>query len=217
MRKSILVAVAPMGCLMAAAACAQPADGEARFYLGVDLGQTRMEQPDVIGFTPSQDDESFTWSFKLGYRFNRYLAVEGGYADFGEFHREPGACLAVFPTACFGSGYTTTSVDGFLLDAVGSWPVAEHLLLTGSAGVVYRTLDYHAPYSNVGPNSASRDGTAWKLGIGFGVPINDRLETRLDFAHYWDMGVDFDTSSGNLQTVDSGDATSVTVGLRWLF
>jgi hypothetical protein len=132
---------------LAAAACAQPADGEARFYLGVDLGQTRMEQPDVIGFTPSQDDESFTWSFKLGYRFNRYFAVEGGYADFGEFHREPGACLAVFPSACFGSGYTTTSVDGFLLDAVGSWPVAEHLLLSGSAGVVYRTLDYHAPYS----------------------------------------------------------------------
>jgi OmpA-OmpF porin, OOP family len=217
MRQSVAVSLVSIGFLVSAAACARPADGDAHFYLGADLGQTRMDQPDVIGFTDSQDDESFTWSLKLGYRFNRHFALEGGYTDFGEFHREPGACLAVFPSVCFGSGDTSTSVDGFVLDAVGFWPVTEHLLLSGSAGVVYRTLDYHARYANVGPNSASRDGTAWKLGIGFGVPINDRLETRLDFAHYWDMGVDFDTSSGNLQTVDSGDATSVTVGLRWLF
>src|SRR5690348_9359448 len=106
MRQSFAVALASIVCLFAAPAGAQPADGEAHFYLGADLGQTRMDLPDVIGFTSPQDDQSFTWSLRLGYRFNRYFAVEGGYTDFGDFHRGPGACLAVFPSTCFGPGNT---------------------------------------------------------------------------------------------------------------
>ena len=63
----------------------------------------------------------------------------------------------------------------------------------------------------------SSEGAAWRVGIGLGVPINERLEIGLDLVHYVDIGVDFDMSTGNLRTVDDGEATSLSLGLRWLF
>lgn len=218
MHKLIPALLAGVASLAASTAFGQSSGADRHFYLGADLGPARMDQPDIVGVAEPSDENAFSWSLKVGYRFNPYFSLEAGYLDLGEFeHDFRGACTMQFPSNCGGAGDTRTSVDGFLVNAAGSLPVSEHLQLRGSVGAIHRKVEYSAPTSNIGPRSSSSEGTAWRIGLGLGIPINERLEIGLDLVHYPDVGVAFDMSSGALRTQDDGDATSLTFGMRLLF
>ena len=218
MRAFVTASLACAASLAAVPALGQAPGDDRQFYVGADLGLSRMDQPDIVGVANSSDEDAFSWSLRFGYRFNRFFSLEGGYADLGDFDYEfRGACTMQFPSTCGSTGDTRTSVDGFLVNAVGTVPIGRRFLLTGSVGALYREVEYSAPASSIGPHFSSTEGTAWRVGIGAAFPLNERLEIGLDLVHYMDVGVAFDMSSGNLHTVDDGDATSVTLGLRLWF
>ncbi len=64
---------------------AVPADAKNGVYVGASVGQTTLEIDD-LNIDPDTFDykaDSTTTKFFVGYRFMRYLAVEGSYIDFG--------------------------------------------------------------------------------------------------------------------------------------
>jgi hypothetical protein len=206
-----------LACVVCAAALGQ-GPGSRHFYVEAAIGQSRLDRTHVLDNpVHSADDESETWSIGLGYRFNQYFALGVGYSDLGSYALElEGLCLTSLPPICGGPISARTEIDGFFANATGSWPVAEHFVLRASAGAIYRDVEFRTIQSLETMYAAQ--GTVWKLGIGFAIPVNDRVEIGLDITRYLDLGLDLETPiPGEPHTVDSGDATAVTLGARWLF
>ena len=121
---------------MAAAATRAQVPGDHHWYAGLDVGQSNFDKGS--GYS-NVDDSSTAYALRFGYRFSPHFALEGGYTDIGDFSAElrpicpndpPGACPVI---------YETTAIDGFLLNAVGIWPVTHHFELTASLGGILRT------------------------------------------------------------------------------
>jgi OmpA-OmpF porin, OOP family len=206
-----------LACLVGALAHGQ-APGEHHLYVGAALGQSKLNRNHVFDNpVQSSDDESGIYSIQLGYRFNQYFALEGGYSDLGSYELVlEGLCLTSLPPVCGGPVPTRTEVDGFFANAIGTWPVTPHFELSGSAGMIYREVEFNV--ISGGDTRYSAQGAVWKFGIGAGFPINDRVEIGLDLTYYMELGLDLVTPvPGVPHIVDSGDATALTLGARWYF
>jgi OmpA-OmpF porin, OOP family len=156
---------------------------------------------------------------KFGYRFNRHFSLEGGYTDLGDFSSSgPVACVAQVGVPCDPVNLDL-SMQGIMVNAVGTWPVSEHIVLSASAGVIYRQLDtrYTDPAGNRSSNSDEDSVT--KFGVGVAFPINERFEVGLDFTAYRDVGVGIasSNSSTDFYAVNDGEANVFSLGMRWRF
>ena len=76
------------------AAFAQAPAGTQKIYVGVQVGQSRLDRED-FNESVVRDDEATAYSLLVGYRFSRYFAMEAGYANLGEYTAE-------FPLFCPG-------------------------------------------------------------------------------------------------------------------
>jgi OmpA-OmpF porin, OOP family len=217
MREMARNSLACMACLVATSAFAQGA-GDHHFYVGADAGWSNLH--DSGDFDVQQgvdDDQSITFSVRLGYRFNRYFSLEAGYTDLGEFDATPSvACPAIYPPGSCAAFDASTSIDGVTLGAVGTWPVSRHFQLEASAVAIYREVEYSYGGAS-GLGSLSEEGTAWKLGLGVGVPINDRFELGLELAQYRDVGIRIGAGANGVDTSNDGYATVITLGARLFF
>lgn len=203
---------------MAATTAAHAADH--KFYIGLDVGQANFDSTEIFDNpVRSSDDTSMTFTIKAGYRFNRYFALEGGYSDLGDYEAtQAGLCLPVGPTPiCGGEVRTRTSIDGVMVTAIGILPLTQHFELTASAGAIYREVDYDYRISANESRSLSDEGTVMKFGVGAGFPINERFELGLDVTTYREVGVGISSASGEINTVNDGESTVVTLGARWRF
>ena len=190
-----------------------PADTQ-KIYVGVQVGQSRLDR---ANFNESvvRDDEATSYSLLVGYRFSRYFALEAGYTNLGEF-------TAQFPLFCPGgsgcpSDFGETSIDGLVLNAIGIWPVSKHFHLKASLGLNYH--DLNASLMHAGSDTPSRfsaNDTSFSAGLGIGVPVNDRLELGLDLTQYRQLAPDL-TFEEEIGQVYETNATVVALGMRYRF
>src|SRR3954462_4665438 len=130
-----------VGCtLLASLACAstwaqqgKPARG---FYAAVDVGQSHLDRSSDS--PASFDNGSAAYAVRLGYRFNRYVRLESGYPDLGDFSVE------LLQSSTVGK----TAIDGFLFNAIFVWPIAQHFQLSASVGGVLTTPPRHSQRAN---------------------------------------------------------------------
>jgi len=149
MRNAVLRAlIAPVLVLAATSAHAQPAAAPARpfadrgWHGGFSAGQSRIDfansnvapAPGATQSTVVENDSDFAYKLFVGYRLLRYLALEGGYTNFGHFSATRNVTA---PAA--GSRTTSMKVDGFHFDVVGIIPVASNFDLFGKIGVIRTT------------------------------------------------------------------------------
>jgi len=131
---------------------------------------------------------------KLGYRYSRYLAVETGYADFGNLSRTPGF------------GATTASRGrGFSMDTIGTLPLWRHASLYGRLGA------WHSG-AGVSLLGAADPGMRTGSGLRYGLGVKYDL-TR---------SVGLQAEMGRFSTLDrwgprEGDTDQFTLGVRWRF
>ena len=199
--------------LFAFAGAANAAD-DGGWYGGFNLGQSRAEIDDAritsgllaggLSTTSiSDDDRDFGYKIFGGYKFNRFLAVEGGYFDLGKF----GFTANTLP---LGTLSGSMKVRGVNLDLVGILPITERFSAFGRAGVNY--AEARDSFSSTGAvtvlnaNPKERD-TNYKFGGGLQFDFTRRLAMRLEGERYR-----INDAVGN-----KGDVDLISLGLIYRF
>jgi hypothetical protein len=185
-----------------------------KWYVGVDYGESRLEGDDDNYSLVNRDFESETFALRIGYRFSRYFTLEAGYTDIGDFsatYLPP--CPPMIGMIC--QYYSKTSIKGFQLNSVFTWPVAEHFHLKGTLGATYRELKASIAYPNT-TTSWSDKTNVFSYGAGIAIPINERFEIDVDYVWYREIGLGL-TLGSSVGVIDEAESQTATLGLRFRF
>ena len=197
----------------AVAGAANAAD-DGGWYGGLNVGQSRAEIDDaritsnllaggLRTTSISDDDRDFGYKVFGGYKFNRFLAVEGGYFDLGKFSFTAN-------TVPLGTLSGNIKLRGVNLDLVGILPITERFSAFGRAGVNY--AEARDSFSSTGAvrvlnaNPKERD-TNYKFGGGLQFDFTRRLGMRLEAERYR-----INDAVGN-----KGDVDLISLGLIYRF
>jgi OOP family OmpA-OmpF porin len=209
---SRLAGLAGLATLLAAPAFAQSDPGY--FYGGASIGQSRSKIDDeritagllsqgLATSAMSNDEQDVAWKAFGGYQLNRYLGIEAGYFNLGEF------------------GFTSTTVPagtldgriklhGINLDLVGTLPITERFSVLGRVGAQYASARDSFNGSGgvvVLTPSASKSETNVKFGAGLQYAFTPNLMLRGEAERYR-----VNDAVGN-----HGDVNMVSVGLVFAF
>lgn len=117
--------------------------GDHGWYAGLGLGQSKASdwaaadfnaQVAALGKAPNgagADQRSTGFKAYAGYQFNRYLALEGGFADFNDVKATVTYTQTGNPR---GSSYFTAENDAWMLAAVGTLPVTDKVSVFAKLG-----------------------------------------------------------------------------------
>ena len=189
-------------------------DSAWHWYAGINGGQSRAKIDDVRiksgllagGFTTTSivdSDRPSGYKAFGGFQLNKFIALEGGYFDLGQF----GFVATTVPAGTF-SG--TIKVKGVNLDLVGTLPITEKFSAFGRAGVNRaQAKDIFAGTGLVrvlNPNPSVRE-THYKIGVGLQYAITPSFDLRAEVERYR-----INDAVGNL-----GDIDLVSVGVVYRF
>lgn len=160
---------------------------DAGWYAGANIGQTRSSLDNTSisnsvllgsGLTTSSiSEDNSDRGYKLfgGYQINKYLALEGGYFDLGQFD-------FVTSTNPAGTLNGNLQVRGVNLDAVGILPITDKFSAFGRLGVTHA----HTKGSFSGATSVNSRASDNNLKVGLGVQyaFTDALSLRAEIERY---------------------------------
>jgi OmpA-OmpF porin, OOP family len=222
-----------LGMLAAPAADAN----EVGFYLGANVGLSTKEgdradyedfASDVhafFGFTPTEFSSSFdekdqTYNLHVGYRFNRFLAIEGGYADLGAISYRSQA-FGNFP---MDQGTINFNVDsetsGFVVSVLGVLPLTYTWEVYARAGALFATNKlkinlgvrgeiFATPGGDNISDAFSKSSTDYLGGVGVAMRLLDIYDLRLEYQRVFDAGLE--------ETGGVGDIDVATLGVTVTF
>ena len=136
--------------LLVSAGAAVAQDGG--FYLGGALGQSRFKEWCDIPLASCKDTDT-AWKLFGGYRFNRYIAAEATYVDWGEVSAANNAGVRA-----------EASQNSYGLAVVGTLPLNERFELFGKAGFLMTSQETRRIAGTT--SSVSRDETELQYGLG---------------------------------------------------
>jgi hypothetical protein len=143
------------------------------FYLGGSLGMSFIETGDELQIGDriedfDIDDDDFAWKAFIGWQFLPWLAVEGGYVDFGDVQG---------PAT---GGVVSTGVDGWNVFAVGTLPLGP-VDVFAKLGLIWWNVDvdFADNLSDLDDTSISNDGSDVAYGVGAAINF-DRLSVRAE-------------------------------------
>lgn len=122
---------------------------EKGFYVGANLGQAKASGNLVDGMTTSHSDNFM--GILGGYQFNRNLAAEVQYVDFGKLVAQSGA---------------SAKTSGVAFSAVGILPINEMFSVFGKLGVSNTSVEISNAYVN---ETAIRSAITYGLGGQYNV------------------------------------------------
>lgn len=167
------------------------------FYFGLSGGMALPDLPSKssldaelagFAFTSSLDDTSEAWGVDVGYRWNRYIALQVGYVDLGTTEY-----VADFTGTTERLSFRYTS-SGPMLTVLGTVPIGQRLELHGRGGLfvsdtrVRTRLEDRATgdfLSFEGNASTARDLVA---AVGATWNINETYSLRGEYARMFDVG-----------------------------
>jgi OOP family OmpA-OmpF porin len=162
-------------------------------YLGASIGQAEY-QDGCAGVTLPCDEKGTAWRVFGGYQYNRYLAVELGYADLGG-PKSSGVVALTGGTAEFSADSKITAWD---LSALGSFPVVDRLSAYGRAGIYRAEAEGTSNFTTTGTvtvngatsgsRSVSETSTGVILGIGLKYEFLRSLAMRAEWHRYFEVG-----------------------------
>lgn len=170
-------------------------------YLGLGGGGANYQSfdelcRDATGALPGQpvdvdcegDETVFGWKLFAGWRFNPYLAVEGGYADLGEADAD---------TVFFGQNPNAEiSADALFAELVGSVPLGERFKAFAKLGIAnidvkLKSDVFAVPLAGTPRSSLSTDSTEAVYGLGGEFSITPGIAGRLEWERFdFDDGID---------------------------
>lgn len=144
------------------------------FYLGGGAGRVRGS----FACVSTCDQRDMTWQGYVGYQFNRYFAVEGGYSDFGSIESSG---------TIFG-GTSTHRVDTTAWEAavMGIAPFTDKISAYVKIGMFRYKSD--ATTTGIVAGSSSARDTEFTVGLGLQYAITPHLGARIEWQRYNDVG-----------------------------
>jgi OOP family OmpA-OmpF porin len=203
---------------IAAAALAGSAHAqESGPYFGLGIGQSRIgidaSRIDAnalgAGFATSAtvtDGRDGAWKIFGGYQYNRHLAVEVAYSDFGRFSTQT---VTTGPAGTVGSD---TRANAWSMDAIGLLPLSDRIALFGKVGLHRWEVDGRAAAIVGGAAStvgARATGTDWKYGFGARFDVSKSTALRVEWERFRNVG--------DAATTGRGDIDVLTLGVHYRF
>lgn len=171
--RSIFITGVAMLTTLAIPAMSGAADQEAsnRFYGGLNLGASRLDQSDDHGS-----------AFKLygGYQLTENFGVEAGFLRLGNIE----------------SSTQSAKARAFYTAGTARWQLSDRFSVSGLLGVAYRQVSGD---ETVGDSNLNRDNTAVIVGFGAQYRLTPRIELTANADHLAD--VTEESASNDLVTV----------------
>jgi OOP family OmpA-OmpF porin len=156
-------------------------------YIGAAIGRSRVHIDDRAAArqvtTPTQtvnawssDEKDVGFKLFAGKHINRYLAVEGGYFDLGNFTYNT-------RTVQGGTLNGDVRIRGINADLIGKLPVSQRFMLFARAGMAYVKADTDFSGSRVNEAApAEHNEGKWKphFGVGAEMSLSQKLSLRLE-------------------------------------
>jgi opacity protein-like surface antigen len=155
------------------------------------------------GWQPGDDDESGAFGALVGFRFNRFAAIETSYLDLGTL--EATEILNLFPT-----GQTTYRKElhstGATISALGQWPITDRWSLYARAGALFARMKLKSSFSDFSDDiSFGSQNFIWGAG------------TQFDWGTHWSLRLDFQRFDNVGEVMEGGRADIDTLTLGVLF
>jgi long-subunit fatty acid transport protein len=152
------------------------------WYAGVNFGQSRYSDANDTANSRTEG-----WKVYGGYQFNKYLGVEGGYANLNDMTDKTGTVT------------TNMDTDAWTLAAVVSYPLTDKFSVMGKLGGAYMLTDIDI-----------KDGSALTVRVGddsfqpnYGVGVSYALLDFINLRAEWER---FDTDDSNIDLMTAGIA-----------
>jgi len=147
----------------------QSALAESGFFVAAGIGTARLDET-FDGF--EIDADSTAYRLSAGYRFNRYLAIEGAYLNLGRFDQTfevDGERVDV-----------SLKADGFTFGATGYLPLGDRWSLLARTGAFFWDGD-----ADINRVSAARPEDAnLFIGAGVAMALSPKLSLTADVSRY---------------------------------
>jgi OOP family OmpA-OmpF porin len=203
------LAMVAMGIGAALFGASEPARAEAGWYIGLTLGASNANiTQDVVPVTGATSSVFLTDSRDPGvkvfaaYRFNRYFAVEGGFAWLGEFQA---TTQVTAPTA--GALNADIRVIGLYIDAVPMLPVGDRFAVFAKVGALLSetrtTRSTFGTVTTAANANASIDQPNWSYGLGVQYDLAKNVTLRFVWERYIKLG-DANTGEFNIDLYSGG-------------
>jgi OOP family OmpA-OmpF porin len=177
---------------ISASAFALPAAAQmnmSAFYIGGSVGQAKFKNAcGSVGAGASCDDKDTAWRLLAGYQFNRNLAVELGYHNFGELKASAGTLSE------------TIKSNAWELVAVGLYPFANQFGVYGKLGG-YRAEAKDS--SNFAPG-AEDTNTGVTFGGGLQWDVMPAVGLRAEWQRYNKVGGNNTGGKDNIDVMSLG-------------
>ncbi len=181
------------------------------FYIGGSAGQAELNdfsgadldaELATLGITSSSstDDSDTGWKLFAGYKFMKYLAVEGAYTNLGE-----GTAHSIITAPVLGTVDTTLEVEAWTVSALGILPLGDKFSLFGRLGVNFWNADVSAVATGGGTAAVAAgddDGTDMVYGAGASYSFTPNLSVRGEWERY---------------DLDDGEVDLWSAGVSWSF
>jgi len=195
--------------LTAMLANAQTQTPDTGWYIGGSIGQSQLKFDDgslqVAGATSqsiSKDESDTAWKIFAGYRFGKYVAIEGGWTDLGKF-----SATTTVTAPASGSSTITFKSSGPHIEGVGLLPLGNFTLF-GKAGLMYTMTKSSgsatgAVVFNGNPDQKS-DEVNFKAGIGAGYDFTRNFGVRVEAEQVFSVGDKDKTGEGDVRLFTVG-------------
>lgn len=158
--------------------------GQSQFDVAQGTIDKALKRAGARNISSSTDDTDTAYKIQVGYQFNPYFAIEGGYVDLGK---------ATY-TASFNGGSAKASIkaSGINLAVLGMFPVNESLSLFGKLGVINAEAKTDLRATGL---TASVSNTTLRAGAGLGLNYNleKSIAARIEYEEFYKLG---DTDGG---------------------
>lgn len=173
--------------------------------------------------TSSLDDSTSVWGAHLGYRFNRYVAVEAGYVNLGEMlyqlsgrvsgtymQTQPNGTVVVYNLNGEIDRETQLTSSGLTGAVVGMLPLGPKFDLHGRAGLYmadtrvtdrirYVSMD---PVMNIGHRRVDASQTELLAGVGATWNATETVALRVEYQKFFDVGNDEKTGESDVDVIN---------------
>lgn len=159
-------------------------------YVGGNYGYLKVDGADDF------DDDKDVWQGLIGYRFNRYLAIEGSVIDFGDY----------------GNGLSNADTDGWTAGIKGILPLTNRFAVYAKAGQLWWDTDY-----DVAGVSGSYDDESLFIGAGLSYNFTKNFLINAEYTVY-DADLDADTLADDVDDADfDTDLKQASIGIEYRF